>query len=420
MAIILAMFGWNSVSACPAYLTAGESILSRVPRENLQLFVITDHKSPTPWRAVGVQVDPMDADGYIDFPKNADWRRKYLQATDRLAMRVEKFESLKWQASDGLPCGATNVVEIFDPKHPEHRAYLAGCAQSQSNALKFPVQIDESKMQVTSDSYEYHYNPANHLMFSRVLARDQKTNTMLAVSSDSEQHIRADVRKFFTLNFKSKDILSKLHDVRQGALGLVGRLSFYLKILFFKIDLELSTGVSFFTDAVHVPMVIFFPVNSVEYVYPGTGLLFDWLSATDVVHWDIKPESMPALQPEMVLKSPEDLSKLGLNYCDATTCRYEMAGKVGEQRFAMLFRIPRPLVELGFFPLYVAKSAEAKVGLKWIKKMDDSALGRMGFYFETSRLPAGGHQWDLWIRLGGVSAPGDECPRVVKFGTVLP
>ncbi len=101
------------------------------------------------------------------------------------------------------------------------------------------------------------------------------------MAKDSDLLIVGDVKKFFTLTFDSDDIDAKITHKRQGPLGLMGGLEFYLKILAFRINLELLPEANFFQDALFMPMSMTLPVNAAKYLRRGSGIYYSWLNDKD-------------------------------------------------------------------------------------------------------------------------------------------
>ena len=58
-----------------------------------------------------------------------------------------------------------------------------------------------------------------------------------------------------------------------GPIGLLGNVAFCLKILFFKINLELDPLFLFYENTIFMPMVVHIPIEAKKYVRPGSGLL---------------------------------------------------------------------------------------------------------------------------------------------------
>src|SRR5690606_34212215 len=152
--------------------------------------------------------------------------------------------------------------------------YLAYCEQANTLMRLAPVVHNEKKLSIEAPSYTFEYQAKNHILFKNIVVNDGSNS--IDVAKDANLKIRANLKKFFTFEFDSRDIRSRIEASRTGPQGFIGFASFYLKVLFFNINLKLTTGVSFWEDSVHVPMVMNIPVKPHEWLHPASGLLYSW------------------------------------------------------------------------------------------------------------------------------------------------
>jgi hypothetical protein len=240
-----------------------------------------------------------------------------------------------------------------------------------------------------------------------------KDGAWLDVATDSRIYIRADVKNFFTMHFDSQQIESSLENSRQGPLGSLARVSFFLRILLFKIRMSLTTDVSFFRDSGHIPMMVNIPVEAFQYLNPGSGIVYSWLLATSA-HTVFRDMDMPRFDGALVRRGFVELSQLGLAYCRGEECRYRYTVDFDGRPLVMDLLIRRYLVERGFFPMFVEDTAVIRKQMGW----DADSFGeapRHGIYFEVSGLPKGGHPWDFWMGLGNAGIPSHDCPVPVRI-----
>ena len=235
-------------------------------------------------------------------------------------------------------------------------------------------------------------------------------NTRQIIAEDSELLIKSDIKNFFTMRFDSSQIESYLEETRPGLIGTLARVSFYLRILFFKIKMSLTTDVTFYDDVGHIPMVVQLPVEAPKYLHPASGILYSWKlsSAVTVLQDKIK---MPQVSPELTIKGFEELAKIGTRYCEGEFCAFSFAAAAGDKSISMEFEIPKYMVKAGFYPQLVLDVTTPDKEMGWNLSTDIKAGQRMGLYFEVSGLPAGGHPWDFWLRLGASGPLEGSCPR---------
>jgi hypothetical protein len=385
-------------------------------RQGVRLFVKDPKAVGAGWRAVPIQVDPIDGDGHLAFFKgDAGYLQKPIAPQDYVTFRVEDFGGRFLPHLDRLPCRGASVYEIQDPARNRY-AYLTSCGAGPL-AMAPAVTFDEKVSLLESPVYQYRFNPQNYMQFESISFKGARGLWDL-VAADSRMLIRADVKKFFTMSFDSRHIESHLEDSRLGPVGDLARLTFFLRILFFHIDLSLSTDVGFYADAGHIPMQVNIPVNSFDYLNAGSGILYSW-TLTSVGQKGRREVRMPKLDPDLVKKGYSQLAKAGLTACNHTDCQYRYTVDVRGRRLSMDLGVQRQLVERGFFPMYVEDVAQAKQAMGWDIDLSNG-VKRTGFYFEVSGLPEGGHPWDFWLRLGDPGESARLCPAPIRFAAVAP
>lgn len=400
------------VSACPAAIFGVELQPRPVgPRKGLRLFVKSDANGK--WRPIPIQVDPVDRDGHLIFFDSGSYMQRDLMPEDYISFRTEEF-GVKLEPPDKLPCQSNVVYEIRDYAPKNKYAYLLNCGfQAAHIAFPYMVDFDAKQNLLKSATYKYVFNAANYMQFDSIHFLTEK-GAFDQVGKDSRLLIKADVKKFFTMNFDSDEIESHLEASRLGPVGDLARLSFFLKILLFKIKMSLSTDVAFYTDAGHIPMMVNIPVNAYEYLNPASGILYTWIPAPQGKDSNI---DMPILDEKLVHQGWEQLKSKGATYCKEGvrhSCYYKYGYMLGSRKLEMDFEIEKKIVDRGFFPFFVDDVAKHKEAMGWDIEIP-AGERRVGLYFEVSGLPEGGHPWEFWLRLGSSAEATGICPVPVRF-----
>lgn len=427
--VLLFMAVWTTAAhSCPSTLFLNEfKQLQSGPRGGLRLF--TWRSQPPGWRALPMQVDPVDDDGHLLFFQDMSFLREQARPTDFLSFRREEFAgpsaSGRLASLPPLPCRGPAVFELTDPG-TGRAAFLTNCgaAVEPLPEQKGAVVFDPVAHMIASRHYQYRFNPNNYMQFAAINFRtDAAGGAWIPVAMDSRMTIRADVKNFFTMNFDARHIESTMESSRMGLVGNLARLSFFLKVLFFHIRMSLATDVGFYEDAGHIPMMVNIPVDAAAYLRPASGILYSWrlspLAATGQQRLRV-----PRLDVPLVRRGWRDLAELGRAYCVKDVCRYAFAVTIGggaqeQQRLEMNFAIRPELVARGFFPMLVANVGGASQDMGWDFE-DAEETQRIGLYFEVSGLPAGGHPWDFWLRLGGRHGGAESCPAPVNARPLAP
>lgn len=404
--------------ACPGALFVNQlSPPIAGQRAGFRLFVKDGFGQGPGWQAIPIQVDPVDEDGHLKFFEDDAYLKQNAESTDFMTFRPETFGERLDKKRDKLPCQGEHVYELTDPTKKRY-AYLTSCGAKATPVKHAPaVSFDRSGHRLESEGYRYRFNPKNYMQFDEIGFRNAM-GLFEPVALDSRLMIRADVRKFFTMHFDSDEIESQLEASRLGPVGDLARLSFFLKILVFKIKMSLSTDVGFFSDSGHIPMMVSLPVNAHDYLHPKSGILYSWKLGPTATKAP-KVVDMPLLDPAETKKGFEHLASIGRKFCKGTYCDYRYTVEIDSRRLSMDLGIKRELVNRGFFPIYVDDVAKYREAMGWeIDKKD--AEGRVGMYFEVSGLPKGGHPWDFWLRLGSSGERSKQCPAWVRVATVQP
>ncbi|MES2746644.1 MAG: hypothetical protein V4655_14520 [Bdellovibrionota bacterium] len=395
--LIAGLFLSDLLYACPGLLLAQHIPFfetSRIRRDRLSLYSYNGKWTPIP-----LQLDPLDRDGALVFPKDAAWTKDNLEPKDRLSFNIDQFAArydtaARLKTQGDLPCGTRELIEL---KYQGKYAYLMTCEQDPIARQSRPVTHDEAARTVRTGDYSYVYTKSNHLVFENIkVAESNASKTMIPVAKDSDLLIVGDVKKFFTLYFDSSDIDAEIKYKRQGAMGLMGGMEFFLRIMAFKIDLQLLPEVNFFEDSMFMPMMMTLPVDARTYLRRGSGIYYSWASEPDV-EWLWNESRLDDLNLELL--NPNSTLPLSLpssKHCDSRYCLYTIVAKAKGRPFVMNFKINRKAADLGFFPQLIrdVSAAEKKIGHKLGRF---PAAGRVAIYFETARLPKGTHTWDFWI-----------------------
>lgn len=400
--------------ACPATLFNNELSPNFTGlRVNIKMYAWSDETAadkPAGWRTIPYQVDPIDSDGFLMFFKDDAYTRAPVGKDDVFIFNPEAFGKQVDLRKNPLPCKSSSVFQLYDLVGKRF-AYLASCDGPQSpEVFPFQVSFNDKENFLESGSYRYRFNENNYMLFKDISFRDQAGN-LRSVAWDSEMLIKADAKRFFTMRFDSQDIVSRLEESRRGPVANLARVSFFLKILFFKIRMSLNTDVAFFRESGHIPMMINIPVEANHYLNAKSGILYSWVKSPAAL-FKSSPQDIPVIDPGLIAQGHKRLGEYGLKFCRGSDCRFRYHMEVDGKLLSMDLGIKKELVQRGFFPMYVPDVASFQKDMDWSEKYLN-AKDRTGLYFEVSGLEKGGHPWDFWLRLGGNSSDYKRCPATV-------
>ncbi len=418
--------------ACPAFLELDgtEGWVGQVDLRKIHLFALDQKKS---WSQLPLQIVPIDAELSYDRKRIEDLQastptkssRTLKQAKpvdpaitkyDRLIFETSGFNSIRADAYS-LPCGATRVIELsasVQEGHAKAFGYLVECEQHTSAEIapRRPVTADPTTRQIRSAEYLYTYHPRNELLYEDLTARTS-SGEMVRTAYESDIAIRLDIKRFFTLEFNNSDVESYVTASNSGALGLVEGVSFFLRLLAFKIDLKLSTIASFFEKSANIPMVIDVPRHAPDVLHSGSGSLYSFKVDKALFDTTHPMSSMPLYRGPQSIDEAKARIKALLERCTTKQCGFRLMGKVENDTIAIDMKVPRDVVEMGFYPVFVEDVRAFRKQNGW--KNDPRADGQSrAFFYETSGLSKGRYKMETWILFGRDAQSTAGCPAKVS------
>ncbi|MGE0172824.1 MAG: hypothetical protein AB7T49_08565 [Oligoflexales bacterium] len=393
------MMLWQSpsvASVCPSFIWGFDlpgGFEGRI--KDLKLFA----KEGRYWSERSVQVDSIDESGHTQFFEDDSWQSTALSRLDRISIAEEDF-GRRLSLNEKRPC--SSLVEV---EREKRYAYLGFCKSDLPKHVSPKVRPNLAELEVATDRFRYRFSKENHLLFREFFVSSGQHE--LLVAHDAFLKIKADVKNFFTLKFDKTDVEANLEKYRASPIALVGQLNFFLKILFFRIQVELKPEVMFFNRSAFVPMVMTMPVEGTAYLNHGSGLQYAWTFAPETI-LDRDLSKMPLWARYVEYRDWRSLAKLGEQYCIGDDCFYRLVAKRGDRWATFDFKIPRTVVARGFFPVLVAPTDP------------NSSLekGEVGIFFESSGLAKGSYQWEFWLQVDA-APPRDYCPTAARVRSFL-
>lgn len=330
-------------------------------------------------------------------PGDSKWRDAGVQLFDQFQLGPEMYgrpvaSTLKFTGC--LPMHGVRIAR----RDPAGEAWLASCDAAVLEKLPRAgeqVVVDLKQGLLESKDYRYTFKPKNNMLFEAIELK-RSDASIVKLAHDGDLLIYADIRNFFSLQFDSTDIESLMRYTRVEDFGALATIQFYLKILFFKITLDLDTDVAFFRSSAHIPMVLTVPKDAEKSLNPKSGILYSFVLDEGVA---FGPQSkMPLFDPKANQTIGGTAGFCSGDHCDYTVrFKKDVQGKTSE--FSMDLVLPKTLVERGMYPRYVDDVLSHKKDMGWSFSKKQQSERRSGLYFEVSRLPAGEHAWDLWLGL---------------------
>lgn len=129
---------------------------------------------------------------------------------------------------------------------------------------------------VHTSRYKYQFDQRNWLVAKKVevATSDTQPVTYEPVVDSSTFYMKGDLKYFITVEANHRSIDSELEAWRSGPIRSLVRVSFYYRLLKLKIELGMYTEISFFSNAVYLPAIMYNPIDGRKSLNPGSGMYY--------------------------------------------------------------------------------------------------------------------------------------------------
>ena len=411
LASLFAEYSLGDSDYCPGYIKSSKlwDVFLGKPIAKVRLFTMKGD------RLVEAPIQILPLSGRSDIRNKKVFaggkREKLLSSYDRITMSRSSFSS-RIRKETLLPCESKALQEISTAGKKPKYAYLALCKELRASFLPEPVISYDSANTVKSELFKFKHVPNNIMLFEEIALRG-KGGRWYSAGSAGDLWLHLDVKSFFDINLNKSDLSADLQARSKGAFGIVHQLKFFIHILFFKIDLEMSTLFSFFEKSGHVPMKIDVPVNAWTRLNPGSGILLHW-NPGDTRYLDTKSRyAIPEVAKNRIMKGYLESGKLVKKHCRYGHCRFDLNSRTKDRFLRIQVSIPEKNARRGLVPQYVP---DAEV---FVKEMGWDAAPRfkskrIGIFFDNTGLAKGLHDLTYWFY--PVDDPYDISGCPARFG----
>ncbi len=342
--------------------------------------------------------EPLDLN-WVEFTSPLS-RSKVVTAASRLTVfepqsniSDKKFEKACQYSQAILASGFESGVKII----------IYHCPDKTNPMLKLKsssVNIDRDEAAIGSSLYSFDYKKNNPFLF-RYLKVKHEGKSLIA-AEDANYYMYLDLKHFFDLDFGSRDLSSNIQDQIVSNRSFVADLKFFLKVLFFKIDIKMESLSSFFEDSVNLPIIMDVPNEGSRFLGEDSGVLYSWKDAPSVKYvTESKKFSMFDYKKAKSFASLADQIKFAIkNNCKKNNCYYKIKGSAEGTPFVVRIRSPRYLTEAGFIPTLVTDVRKLVADKGWSKKEFKNIDQLTGLYLGIQNMPKGQHRIDYWFEVG--------------------
>lgn len=141
------------------------------------------------------------------------------------------------------------------------------------------VTFNRKTAEVITSRYRYGFDQKNWLV-SRLVEMLKKNPAkkngyeFIPLLESTTFYMKADLKYFLTIDANHRSIDSKLEAYKHGPIRSLIRISFHYKFLKLNFDLDMYTEISFFSNAVYLPAILYNPIDGEKSLNSGSGFYY--------------------------------------------------------------------------------------------------------------------------------------------------
>lgn len=138
------------------------------------------------------------------------------------------------------------------------------------------VTFDRQTAEVVTSRYRYGFDKENWLVARKIDMRTQnvKTAEWIPLIESTTFYMKADLKYFLTIYANHRSISSQLEAYKTGPIRTIIRISFLYNFLKLNFELGMYTEVSFFSNAIYLPAILYNPIEGKKSLNKGSGFYY--------------------------------------------------------------------------------------------------------------------------------------------------
>ncbi|MCX6129927.1 MAG: hypothetical protein NTX25_12810, partial [Proteobacteria bacterium] len=131
--------------------------------------------------------------------------------------------------------------------------------------------------EVLTSRYRYLFDQKNYMVVNGVEMVKPGSNSgpdNLALIDSSTFYARVDLKYFLTLQVNHRSVNSKLEAFKTGPIRTIVRVTFFYQFLKLNFEVGMYTEVSFFSNSVILPAIIYNPLDGIKSLNKGSGFYY--------------------------------------------------------------------------------------------------------------------------------------------------
>lgn len=298
----------------------------------------------------------------------------------------------------GKPSLVFEIKISFKPKNgekneaggdPEGAVYLAVYFQNPPPVTERSyVNFNRQQAEVITSRYRYGFDQKNWLVARRVEMLKQGTDgkpEFLPLLDSTTFYMKADLKYFLTVEANHRSIDSALEAYKTGPVRSIVRISFHYTFLKLNFELGMYTEVSFFSNAVYLPAILYNPLDGKKSLNSGSGFYYGMSLKDNPAAYKIE-SNMPAYKKSGIL----DMFSGG----NKAESLYWITASGNDRMLYMEISPSKEMRAAGAIPM-VYKEDKPGAEIKDRNKEAPSGLGaspvNMALYFDMTKFSEGEH-----------------------------
>lgn len=244
--------------------------------------------------------------------------------------------------------------------------------------------FDPARGIVETSRYRYKFDQKNYLVVRGIDVFKPGTREAQKLINSSTMFMKADMKYFVTLRANHRTLNSSLEAWKEGPVRSLVRVSFFFKFLRMNFELGMYTEVSFFSNAVILPTIMYNPIDGTKSLNKGSSFYYGFALVQNPKDYKIET-NMPYYTTSNILDFLK-FKKAEPFYWASITNDMQM--------FYMEVEQGKELVKLGNIPSIYKENVSGGSMAKRSKE-DTLPLGKspvnLGMHFDLTKFDKGEH-----------------------------
>lgn len=309
---------------------------------------------------------------------------------------------------------------IKNPMGPQMGAVYVGIYFGGAPELskKKYVVFNRSQALIQTSRYRYKFDQKNWLVAEEVAVsvNNKEPYKYEKILDSTTFYLKGDLKYFITVEANHRSVESELEAWKTGPIRSIIRVSFHYTLLKLKLELGMFTEISFFSNSVSLPAIMYSPLDGQKSLNPGSGIYYGLSLHDNPNEYAIESNMAPILAYSAtpgsdILKSGKDFlgNLLGTKKEATPSTGLYWISLQGKNRTIYFEVTPSPELQLtGLSPsFYRENQSGAEISNR--NNNDPAPFGKspvnIGIWFDGTKIGDGEHAIGFRLFFENVLAP---------------